>query len=296
MRNILCIAYQGYRYFIMKSTSLIMLFSLVYFWERLVFPIVKICKTYGFSIHPSEIYLHILSDGTQVFIIPLMFIALISDFPSERSSGLFFLIRTGRIRWMKGQLLFALLAGLTYLFILFIGTSIFVMPYAQWDSWGSFNTSLAASFPQIYRNQSELFLDATVISQGDPQGVTLQATALILGHLFVISLILMYFKLLGKRLLGLLITISLSLCGFVSVEILPQIEWIFPMAHGMFSTHFDGVLAQPICPIWLSALYFLFLLFVFFYGSIVTEMKKNFQRRIWNRDFFFTIHFNGICL
>lgn len=67
MRNILCIAYQGYRHFIMKSTSLIMLFSLVYFWERLVFPIVKICKTYGFSVYPTEIYLHILSDGTQVF-------------------------------------------------------------------------------------------------------------------------------------------------------------------------------------------------------------------------------------
>lgn len=271
----LCIARQEYSRFMRKSTSLIMLFSLAYFWERIIFPTAQLCETYGFTIHPVEGYLHILTDGTQAFIVPLMLVALLSDFPSEKTSGLFFLVRAGRGRWMVGQLIFALMAGLTYLVILLAGTGVFLLPYAQWGNWGSFNTSLAGSFPQIYQDQHELFLSAAAIAQGRPIGVMLQATMLALEHLFLISLILMFFKLMEKRMLGLLITVVLTISGFVSVEIVPQAEWLFPMAHGMFSTHFEGILAKPICPLQISGLYFVgsFTIFLFLNWKAVKRCR-----------------------
>lgn len=239
-----------------RSTSLLMLFSLVYFLERIVFPVAEFCHMYGWTVHPAEAYIRILSNGSQAFIVPLMFTALLADFPSNQTSGYFSMIRTGRLRWMLGQFLFAVLLGLTYLGILLLGTAVFLLPYAQWNGWGTFDTQAAALQPELYQERAELFLETSTLTQGTPERVLFLATVLALCYLAVLVLILLLFRLQGRRLLGLVTTALLTIVGFSVTAMQMPYMWILPVAHSMFGVHYDRFLARPLCPLWGSAVYF----------------------------------------
>ncbi len=262
------IASQEYCVLFRKSTSLLMLFSLVYFLERIVFPIAQFCQSYGWTAYPAEGYIRILSDPGQAFIIPLMFTALLADFPSNQTSGYFSILRTGRICWMFGQFLFALLLGLTYLGILLFGTAVFLLPYAQWSSWGSFNTQATAMQPELYEERRELFLETATITHGTPMQVLLLTTLLALCYLVVLILILMICRLYGGRMLGLLAATLLTIVGFSATVIHAPFMWILPVAHAIFGVHYDKFLAAPLCPLWVSGLYFFCLIAILLWIAV----------------------------
>jgi hypothetical protein len=256
LHQICSIAWQEYQRFFHKSTCLMMLFSLVYFLERIVFPMAEICRDYGFTANPVEGYLHILSVSTQAFMVPLMFTALLADFPSRQTDGYFTLIRTKRTTWLLGQILYGLALGLSYLLLLLVGTGIFLLPYAQWGSWGTFNTILSQSQPELYLEKAELFLDTETVTHGSPLKTTLVSTGLALCYLMVVALLLLLFRLLGWRGVGLLVTVLLTLSGFVIVAMKLPLMWLSPLSHSIFGAHFEGFLRKSACPLWASGVYF----------------------------------------
>ena len=52
-------------------------------------------------------------------IIPIVFVGIMGDFPRVDGNAMFYIHRVGRVNWLLGEMLFAVLASATYLLTIF---------------------------------------------------------------------------------------------------------------------------------------------------------------------------------
>lgn len=117
-------------------------------------------------------------------------------------------------------------------------------------------TDIYERFPEIYGQNDRLFLESGTMSHGTPVRVMMMGVLLMLAYLLVMLQILCLFRLMERRKLGLLITMGITVVGATAVSYIKSVKWIFPLTHAIFGEHFDKFYAQPLVPLWISALYF----------------------------------------
>lgn len=74
----------------------------------------------GKPLNILEPFITICNSNILLFIMPIIFLALISDFPKTDGNSMFYMIRTGKINWVLGQLLFAIMSSVSYVISILI--------------------------------------------------------------------------------------------------------------------------------------------------------------------------------
>ena len=101
-----------------KPKLLLIIVSIVFMIDSVAKPMKDLSMELGYQLNIAEPFIFITSKGINIVIIPLIFIAILSDFPSAENSGYFSLIRNGRVSWLIGETLFAVLSSVIYIFII----------------------------------------------------------------------------------------------------------------------------------------------------------------------------------
>lgn len=259
------LAKQEYIAFLFSKKTLLMLFSFIFLAESVVGKMCELATQTGMELGKLEPFLLIMSYEQHAMVIPIMFIVLLSDFPANKSSGIFIMGRTSRLIWLTGEMLYALMAGLTYILFLFVGTILWMGKTGSFlFQWSDYMTTLYTAYPEEYMLNDHLFIRAGTVTQGTPLSVLVQSVLLMLLYLLLIASLLAVFKLTEKKQLGLFATIALTGLGAVAVAYFGEKRWFFPMAHAIFGTHFNEFFAKPECALWVSYVFFIITIGVLF--------------------------------
>lgn len=268
------VAWEETKCFFLNSKLILILFELIFVCETFLTQVKKLCELSGMKVSFFEPYLLISSGDMYFLAIPIVFLILLSGFPSSRSYNYFSLIRISRLQWLFGELLFLMFSVVGYMSILGVGLVIYMGKYVRFDNrWSSYMLKFHEQFPDLFEISGDYFLDVQMMTHGSPMSVFAHSVLLMLCMLVSIALIQITFSLLRKKYLGMLLTIGVTLSSALSIYSSGTVKWLFPMTHANFGVHFNGFRAEKNMGIEMSYLYFGVVIILFIVIDLV--LAKN---------------------
>ena len=251
------IAFQKYRQAIISRKTIIIVYVLIFLWEDIVKRMLNVAARGGCSIGILEPYIFILTDRQNILILSVLFLVLLYDYPDVNGQEKNVLYRVEKDRWQHAQIIYTVWLACTVLVMAFLAFWGGVFRQAIWTTrWSTFNTTLYMNHQELYQANNQLFLDADVVSQGCPVEVAIHSTMLTLLLFAMIGQIVFFFSLLQKKGLGRGVVVLVLLVGWVAMKFEFKIQWLFPVSHVLYGTHFTTFLSKTRCDLWVSYVYF----------------------------------------
>lgn len=245
-----------------KPKLLLIIVSIVFMIDSVAKPMKDLSLELGYQLNISEPFIFVTSKGINVVIIPLIFIAILSDFPSAENSGYFSLIRNGRISWLIGETLFAVLSSVIYILIIFLSIAIYCADNSFiGNNWSDYTLRTYIDYPDVFL-YGTMFLDTSVYTQGTPIEILSQTLLLMMMYIFILVMLMLMFRIIGKKSFGIITAIGITFVGLPSYATSSPTRWIFPITHTAYNWHFNEFFAEPYCNMSTSYIYFIALMIV----------------------------------
>lgn len=206
--------------------------------------------------------------------IPLLALLWFADVPMTDGSVRFVLHRTGRARWLLGQMVFMLLITLLFQLCLLVFCFLVCPDTFLADGWSLVLRRAALGESDI---SPALALDNSVLYQSRPYAMVIDSMVLTSLYMLFTGLLQLVFGLLSKRVIGLISNLLLVGAGFALDFLGSRLKWLLPLSHSVFTGHSDAVLNIVYCPIWASRLYFGVLLVLLGALSLRLCKRSSFQ-------------------
>lgn len=262
VRKALSITRNEFVSLIHKPKLLLIIASIAFMIDSVAKPMKDLSIELGYQLNIAEPFIFITSKGLNIVIIPLIFIAILSDFPSAENSGYFSIIRNGRISWLVGETLFALLSSVLYIIIIFLSVAIYCADNSFIGNvWSDYTLRTYIDYPDIFL-YGTTFLDTSVYTQGTPVDILFQTLALMIMYIFILVMLMLMFRIIGRKSFGIITAIGITFVGLPSYATSSPTRWIFPITHTAYNWHFNEFFAEPYCNMSTSYLYFAILMSV----------------------------------
>lgn len=262
LRKILYVVRNEFISLIHKPKLLLIIASVVFMIDSVAKPMKDLSLELGYKLNIAEPFLFITSKGLNIVIIPLVFIAILSDFPSSENTGYFPMIRNGRMVWYWGEVLFSIATSILYILIIFSSTAVYCANNSFiGDYWSDYTLKTYKEYPDVFL-YGTMFLDTSVYTQGTPMKILIQSLILLILYIFILIQLMLFFKIIGKKSLGIITAIGLTFVGMPSYATASQIRWIFPVTHTAYNWHFNEFFAEPYCNLKTSYSYFAVLIVI----------------------------------
>lgn len=204
-----------------------------------------------------EPFIAVGNSGFIVLILPIVYLTLMSDYPKTDGNSMMVLVRTGKINWLAGQLIFSFLSILSYLLILFFATVLSVFPYAFLDNgWSLVATDFDYYFLEEAGSTTSMLLPANLYNQMAPYEAAVSTFLFLAMYFFLLVSIMLLFRIYKQKLVGFFISGSLIALGAACCSLKTPLMWVFPMAHSIIWLHFDGRFRRQPVPVFASVLYY----------------------------------------
>ncbi len=257
MRKIWGVARTEYMGFITSKRALFMLFAFIFLAEDVVGKMAILAAENGVILGRFEPFILLFSYKVHVMLVPIVFVVMMSNFPSNEKSGYFTMSRISRTSWLFGEILYAGMVGLTFILFLFFGTMLWVWKHSSFlTEWSPYMRKLYMINPEAYTMNDQLFIKTGTLAQGTPVTVMLHSVSLMFLYLLFLALLLALFKLLSLKKLGIFISVSLTIVGVALDDRSKIIKWFFPVIQSIFETHFNLFYAKEELPLYCSYIYF----------------------------------------
>lgn len=257
----------------------IMLFILVFIYllDTAILPMLNTSIELGYSLNILEPFLLITTKGYFASFLPLLFAMLMSDFPNNEQSTIFFNIRISRRKWLISQWIFSLMVTITILLFFLLVTIVMTFKNGYCANiWSYYTTLTSKNYPEIFNNSNNIFLEKNLYLQAYPFEAFLRIILLFFLYMQLICSILIFFKLINKRMLGVIFVFIEIIGGMITWGLVSDIMWFFPMANAVFSWHYIDFLSQENIPIWYSYLYFIIPILILNILNFIIVKKHNF--------------------
>lgn len=274
-KGILQVARGEFRLFILNSKMIVVLFAVIYISESLMEPVRRLCEESGLKISFMEPYLLLTDVEGYSLVIPLVFLILMSGFPSHQSFNYFSLIRISRLQWLLGEMLFVCAAAVSYIFLILLGLIAYMRHYLDWiNGWSGYMLDFHKLYPEEYLENASYFLRSDMMTHGSPLFVFGHSLCLMVCMLLTVALLQMTFALMKKSLIGMLLSVGITLMAAPMIHHgVGKLKWMFPMPHANFALHFNGFLAEKNFGIGMSYIYFAVLIAILVSVDVML-MKK----------------------
>ena len=240
-------------------------------------PLAKRAAEYGGKMSLLEPFAAIGNSGLLVMLLPAVYLVLMSDFPKFDGNSMFYISRTGKMNWLFGQLLFALMSIVTYIFAALVLVTLFSAGSADlFFSWSECTRFYAARFPDKEFTFASQLLPSNLYNQISLISSIVYTVTLLTLYLFLLTLILMIFKLLSFKSAGLFASLGVIALGTATCAVKTKIMWCFPMANTIIWLHYTAILREPIVAIWYSYAYFAAAIIVLLTVSVILTKRANF--------------------
>lgn len=257
MGKIIRISLTEFKKWIFDEKQIIVIMAIIFMHVMVVRPFLDSASKMNTVIGAAEPFIVISNSKTFLLVLPLLFLVMISDFPKMDGNVLFLLQRTGRIKWIIGQLFFLITAVVYYIGIIIFYTLIIGFIYGYLGNGWSL---VVTEFRNYYGGDAMPYISAELYWQMSPYEAFLKGAVLLFCYFLLTGTILLVFFVLDYKKIGFLILIAILAIGTACAAINSPAMWFFPTAHAIMEKHFDGIRRN----VWMEIRYS-----VFYY--IVTE-------------------------
>lgn len=275
IRKIWGVARTEYTGWITNPRVIILGVLLVFIKTLAIDPLTARAEKFGSTMIIFEPFIAVGNSGMLVLFIPLTFLILLSDYPKLGGNTLFYISRTSKRNWLCGQILFLIMAILTFLSAIFLSSLLF--SGGQFGTeWSEAVRKYAARFPEEAWSFDSQLLPSNLYNQ-IPMMTALWQTSVLLGaYLLVLALIIYLLKLLFSGSAGLGGAVLVIALGTVTTSLYSPLRWAFPTANAIIWLHHREVLSKQIYPMWASFLYFGALLTLLTAANFIALKKLRF--------------------
>lgn len=257
VRKIWGVARIEYMGFFTSKRILFMLFAFIFLAEDVIGKMGKIATEQGLPLGRFEPFILLFSYKIHVMLVPIIFVVMMSDFPSNEKSGYFTMSRISRTSWLFGEMIYAGMVGLSFILFLFLGSAAWVWKESRlFMEWSPYMSKLYMDFPEIYAWNNQLFIKTETLAQGKPMTVMLHSVGLMFLYLIFLASLLMLFKLLSLKKIGIFLSVSITITGVALDGYNNIIKWFFPIIQSIYETHFHSYYAKAEFPLYYSYIYF----------------------------------------
>lgn len=256
-RKIWGVARIEYMGFLTSKRVFLMLFAFIFLAEDVVGKMGKLSIEQGFILGRFEPFILLFSYKIHAMIVPIVFVVMMSNFPSNEKSGYFIMSRIHRKAWLFGEVIFAGMVGLTFILFLLLGTMAWVWKNSSFlTTWSPYMSELYMDYPEVYALNNQLFIKTETLAQGEPVTVMLHSVGLMFLYLVFLALLLMFFKLLDLKKAGIFIAVVITIIGVAMDDYSRIMKWFFPIMQSIYESHFCSYYAETETPLYFSYIYF----------------------------------------
>lgn len=255
IKSVFAVARTEYVKWITDPRVIIVGVLLVFMRTLAVEPLLERAVRFGEKLNILEPFVAIGNSGMLVMLMPCVFLILVSDYPKMTGNTLFFIKRTGKTNWFLGQLLFLLMAIATFVLAVVIG-GILVSEGTLGTDWSNTVTKYEARFPKETGSFTSQLLPSNLYNQMSLISSVVQTILLISLYLFLLSLVIYFFKLIHIQSFGLFVAVFIVAVGAMTLSLDLKAMWAFPMANTMVWLHYQEILRKAVFPLWCSYAYF----------------------------------------
>ena len=258
-RKIVLHARMEYSLWLTNPRMSILLVLLVLIHSMVIQPLAKAGGPIGVRVHLLEPLAALCNSTLILLILPLGFLILMAGFPRMDRGFLLQLYRVGRLNWVLGELLYLCMAAGTYLGVVLLGTALCSLPYAPITSpgWSAVATDYVDILGESALKSAIALLPKNLYQQMGPGAAVAGSFLLLFLCLVLMGAILLAASLLRINSLGIAVDAALLLVGAGFVILDSPWMWGFPCAHALIWLHYNPYFRTPVCPLWVSGLYFL---------------------------------------
>jgi len=238
-------------------------------------PLTARAERFGNTMIIFEPFIAVGNSGALTLFIPLVFLVLFSDYPKLGGNSLFYISRTGKTAWLCGQILFLLMAVLTFLGAIFAASVLFSGGHFGTE-WSEAVRKYAARFPEEAHNFDSQLLPSNLYNQIPMMSALWQTSALLAMYLLSFALIIYLLKMLFSSSVGLAGALVVMAVGVAATSLYSPIKWAFPTANTIIWLHYEEILRAEIYPMWASFAYFGALLAALIFGNFLALKRLKF--------------------
>ncbi len=268
------IASSAFRRFVRSSKIIVLLILMIVIRNIIIEPLRNVADDTGYAISMLEPFVSLTNSGIILFAIPICFMVLMADFPERESFDIMLGMRTTKRVWTLGQIVFSFYAAVSYILFLLLATMIMVIDRAYFTTDFSYGiTHYTVFFPEREHGVIADLIPQNLFNQMNLMTALGRTFILLLLYILGLMNVLLFFTLIGKRSVGLIIDFLLVVGGVVTTAAQSKFQWCFPMAHTIPWHHFRQFYSKPLFPMWGSYLYLGVFTGVFFVLCIVFSRK-----------------------
>lgn len=276
LKKIWSVALTEWIKWICNPRMLIVAVLVVYIYSFAVVPLMERSVKMGQPLNMLEPLIAIGNSGQLALIIPLVFMALMSDFPKTDGSTIFIMHRTGRFNWAVGQLVFAVISIITYLGSIYVITTAFIMNRTfLTNGWSTVVKKYDVLYPQESGSFAAQLIPENLYNHMTPYSSVIQTYLLMFLYLLIIAMILLVFNMLRRKAVGFLISAGMIAFGTLFCSLNSGIMWAFPMSNAIVWLHYTDIYREAIMPISFSYIYFAVFTVVLLAAIIIFAPKIN---------------------
>lgn len=242
-------------------------------------PLTARAEKFGDKMILFEPYIAVGNSGMLMMFIPLVFLVLLSDYPKLGGNSLFYISRTGKKNWLCGQILFLIMAIVTFMGAIAAASMLF--------SGGRFGTEWSEAvrkyvsrFPKEAGNFDSQLLPSNLYNQIPMMKTMWQTSLFLAAYLLVLGLTIYLLKILFGNSSGLAGALLVMALGTTTMSLNSPIKWAFPTTNSIIWLHYTEILSKPIYPMWASYLYFGVLLAALIAGNFIALRKIKFMEGV----------------
>ena len=230
----------------------------------------------GLPLNVAESFVAVGNSGILLMFLPSVFMILISDFPDMGAHTLYSIQRTGKLPWLFGKMLAALFSAAAYVIGILAACCLMTASKGCWGfEWSETVTKYLSMFPEDRYTLMSEYLPSNLYNQMSFAGTLLNTVLLLILYLFLLSLIIMFFRICGMKIAGIAASFAVVAAGVLTCAIKAKAMWAFPMANTIVWLHYDTVLREPVKPLYQSYIYFSLLIVIGIIVNIIAVRKTN---------------------
>ncbi len=258
IKNILTVVRSEYVKFLFTPKMILIPVILIPMREWVVIPLMKAAEEMDMPINILEPCIGIFNSWLGVLLMTMVFIILISSFPTVDDNMLFYISRMGRKNWIIGELAFLFISGLTYWIIIIAGVVVQTAAASFINNgWSIVITDHDELYSGISGLNTRGIVPPNLYSQMTPFKAFFHSSGLLLlGILFCAMMFFIGSLYLRKLLFFVITAIQVAAgCGLIAIENMG--EWLFPISHSILYLHYSPYFRAYIFPPWASLIIFI---------------------------------------
>lgn len=278
-KKITSIAVSEYVKWITNPKLSLIIVMLIFIYEMYISKMVEAANAIGSKVSFLEPFIAVCNSVVLLLVIPSMYLGIMGDFPRVDGNSMFYLQRVGKINWILGQILFAIMSAITYIAIVFMGTTLPVVMNCNFsDNWSETTTKYMKYFPEKSEDLVTKLIDGKLYNNMVPSKAFILSFTLMVIYMVLINMVLMVGFTIGKHSLGIAGCAAMICVSCASVEFGSKSKWILPTANVLSWQHFDEIYKKQVVNIELSYAYFIIMITILVMLSVIFIDNYDFSK------------------